>query len=155
VSLAIEMDVQGASHSAAQVHLRRGYFAQTHRLCSALVALGMAFDSLVPQFPDSDHLDSTDFRDDRPVTDRSRRYLQERARVLADHGTDMEEYLPGIPTHKLASADGWHVTDKECGQALAAYEAALLDGTAHPADFGEDLIPFLRAAAAAEGFLVH
>jgi hypothetical protein len=155
VGLDIDMDVQGAPLGGEHVHLRRGYFADTDQLRRALVALGMAFDTPVPEFPDSDHLDRTDFRDDEPVTDRARRYHQQRERVLADHDTGAQDYQPGIPTHKLSSADGWHVTDKECTEALAAYAAARRAGATHPAAFGADVIPFLRTAAAFAGFRVH
>lgn len=34
------------------------------------------------------------------------------------------DYLGGIPLHEFSSNDGWHVTDKECTEALAAYETS-------------------------------
>jgi len=153
--LDIDLDVQDAPLGEEHVHLRRGYVAGTEALRRALVELGMAFDTLVPQFPDSSHLDRTDFRDDQPVTDRARRYLQQREQVLTDHGTGTGDYQPGIASHKLYSADGWHVTDTECTQALAAWEAATRAGARASAALGADVIPFLRTAAAFGGFRVH
>ena len=88
------------------------------------VALGMAFPSRPPPFSGVDHLRA--------------------------HEGD----TPGIPAHKLRSNNGWHVTREECVQALATYDEAVAGGAAHPESFREDLVPFLRTAAAHDGFEV-
>lgn len=148
----INFDVQGAPTGTPHTHLDRAYFGGSDQLRQTVVQMGMGFDSGAPDFPDSDHLDGTDFRDGEPITDRARSYLGQHERVLAEHGTDD---AAGIPGHKLYSADGWHVTASECAQALAAYQRAILTGVPHPAAFAADVIPFLRTAAAFEGFRSH
>lgn len=59
---------------------------------------------------------------------------------------------PGINLAKMCSTnDGWHVTRLECLAALALWEAA---GRPDVDDGYGDLIPFLRAAAEHDGFVV-
>lgn len=152
MGLTIHFDVQGAPTGTPHTHVDRAYFGGSDQLRQTLVEMGMGFDSPVPEFPDSDHLDRTDFRDGEPITDRAWRYEIQRADVLADHGAGS---AAGIPGHKLYSADNWHVTACECAQALAAYHQAIHTGLPHPAAFGADVIPFLRTAAAFDGFRVH
>ncbi|RAS59497.1 hypothetical protein C8D87_114109 [Lentzea atacamensis] len=146
-----QMHVQGVPDFELNVHIERGVALETTALCNALVELGMAFPSPVPEFPDGDHLDRSDFRDEQPITSRAREYLQALELVRADHG---DTGMPGIPTHKLASGDGWHVPAHECAQALAAYDLARAAGAEHPAAFADDFIPFLRTAARYQGFRV-
>lgn len=133
------------------VHIERGFALDTTQLCEALVKLGMAFPSPVPALPDGDHLDRGDFRDGQPLTDRARDHWQALELAWVDHG-DAE--MSGIPTHKLASGDDWHVTARECSQALAVYDLALTAGVEHPAAFADDFVPFLRTAARHQGFRV-
>lgn len=149
------MYVQGARDFEPDTHLLRGLFGGVTELRITLVQLGIGFDSLMPEFPDNDFLDRSDFHDGEPVTERAKLYTQALERTLTEHDADAAEYLPGIPTHKLASNDGWHVTDKECAEALAAYEMAIQAGAEHPAAFDDDVIPFLRTAANHQGFRVH
>jgi hypothetical protein len=147
------MCVQDAPDFESPVSIERGFALETTELIEALVELGMAFPSPTPDLPDGDHLDRSDFRDEQPITDRARDHLQALEVARIDHGgTDQ----PGIPTHKLASGDHWHVTAGECAQALAAYEltVAVPGGAEHPASFAGDFIPFLRAAARCGGFRV-
>ena len=59
---------------------------------------------------------------------------------------------PGIPLHKLCSNDGWWVTVPECMSALAIWERA---GTPQLHEFGDDWIPFLRAAVKNGGFRTY
>jgi len=150
-----EMHVQAAPGVEQATRIERGFTLGTTRLCQAMVGLGMAYPSPVPEFPDSDHLDRGDFRDQQPVTDRARAYLQALERTRVDHGSHGAARLPGIPVHKLASGDGWHVTAEECGEAVAAYEFATTTGTPHPDAFADDVLPFLRTAARHDGFRVH
>ena len=150
-----DMYVQGAPDTEQDTYLRRGFFGGIAQLRMELVRLGMGFGSPMPEFPENDFLDRTDFRDGEPISERAKRYMQALEQTLAEHGTGDDEYVPGIPTHKLSSNDGWHVTDKECAEALAAYEAAMQAGIPHPAAFADDVIPFLRAAANYQGFRVY
>jgi hypothetical protein len=150
-----DMYVQGAPDSEHHSYLRRGVFAGTVELRVMLIQLGMGFDSPMPEFPENDFLDRTDFRDDEPLSERAKLYMQALERTLADHGTGDAEYVPGIPTHKLASSDAWLVTAQECAEALAAYDKAMQAGIPHPETFADDVIPFLRCAANYEGFRVH
>ena len=41
-------------------------------------------------------------------------------------------------SHKFSSNDGWHVTDKECVEALNAYEVSIQAGDAHPEALHDD-----------------
>lgn len=149
------MHVQDAPDHAAMVQIERGFSLDTTRLCQAMVELGMAHPSPVPEFPASDHLDRGDFDGEQPVTDRAHAYLRALAELQADHGTGGPARLAGIPTHKLSSGDGWYVTVGECSEALAAYEVATTAGATHPDAFGDDVVPFLRTAARYGGFRVH
>ncbi|WNV83134.1 hypothetical protein [Umezawaea sp. Da 62-37] len=149
------MQVQANPGVEQTATLRRGFTLGTTRLCQAMVALGMAHPTPVPQFPYSDHLDRDDFRDDQPVTDRAHAYLRALEQTRTDHGSRGHARLPGIPVHKLASGDGWHVTAQECREALAAYQLATTTGTPHPAALGDDVLPFLRTAARHNGFRTH
>lgn len=150
-----EMHVQEAPDFEETTFLERGFTLGTTRLCQAMVGLGMAHPSAVPEFPDSDHLGRDDFRDEQPITDRARAYMQALARTQVDHGTHGAVRQPGIPTHKLTSGDGWHVTADECTEALAAYELATTAGAPHPNAFAADVVPFLRRAARYDGFRVN
>lgn len=149
------MHVQDAPDYELATRIERGFTLGTTRLCQAMVELGMAHPSPVPDFPDSDHLDRRDFVDEQPATDRARTYMQALAAVQAEHGTRGAARLPGIPAHKLTSGDGWHVTADECAEALGAYELATTAGAAHPAAFADDVVPFLRTATRYGGFRVH
>ncbi|SDD56015.1 hypothetical protein [Actinokineospora iranica] len=130
------------------------HYAETVRLCAAMTGIGMAHATTFPSFPDSDHLADADFRDERPVTDRSRAYLRALRAIQVDHGSHGRDRVPGIPSHKLSSADHWHVTAPECIEALAAYDAARRTGFPLPARLADDIVPFLRHAARSSGFRV-
>lgn len=147
-----QMRVEGTSEFEQSVHIERDFGRGTSELCQAMVDLGMAFVSEVPEFPDSEHLDHTDFLDGQPITDLARAYVDELERVRAEH---QPTFLPGIPSHKLTSGDGWLVTPAECSEALASYEFAMSAGAAHPRAFATDVVPFLRAAAQLGGFRVN
>ncbi|MGW4527817.1 hypothetical protein [Amycolatopsis sp. NPDC004378] len=150
-----EMHVQNAPDFEETTRIERGFTLGTTRLCQAMIALDMAHPSPVPDFPASDHLDRHDFDGEQPATDRARTYMQALADIQADHGTRGAARLPGIPSHKLTSGDGWHVTPDECAEALIAYELATIAGAPHPAAFADDVVPFLRTAACHGGFRVH
>lgn len=151
------MHVQGATADTRNAYLRRGYFSHIGELREKLVRLGMAYSSPLPDFPDNDHLDRTDFRGDQPVSERAQRYVQVLERTLAEHGTGplVDDYVPGIPLHKLSSADGWHVTAAECTEALTTYSGASRAGVAHTAAFDPDVLLFLRTVADHGGFRVY
>lgn len=147
--------VQGAPESEVNTDLYCDAECVVSTL-DALVDLGMAFWSEVPDFPESSHLTRDDFTErGEPRTERARLYEQARQRTLTDHGSGDADYLGGIASHKFSSADGWHVTDKECLEALDAYERSIQDGTAHPEALTVDVIGFLRTAATYEGFRVY
>jgi hypothetical protein len=58
---------------------------------------------------------------------------------------------PGIAVWKLCNTnDGWWVTKEECAEAMAAWEAA-----GRPEFDRDDVLPFIRAGAAHDGFRVH
>lgn len=141
-----------ADYYNSDQYLRRNIFGM-HPTVEAMVELGMAFWSEhgpFPEYPGYEHFDA----EDEPVTDEGREYAARVAKLLSWHGDDPQ--AQGIPSHKFTSNDGWHVTKQECEQALAAYDAAMAAGHVHPERwFRDDLIPFLRHAAAADGFEVH
>ncbi|ASR39978.1 hypothetical protein BAY61_32375 (plasmid) [Prauserella marina] len=148
-----DMVVQGAPEEEESTYLRRSIWGMGPTV-EALVSLGMAFWSDVPDFPESDHLSGDDFNDGDPVTERAKVYVQAVERTLADHGVGDADHIGGIPAHKFSSNDGWHVTDKECLEALNAYEVSIQAGDSHPEALHDDVIPFLRTAAKYEGFRV-
>ncbi|UUV32113.1 hypothetical protein NQK81_01310 [Amycolatopsis roodepoortensis] len=149
------LQVQNAPADEDTTRIERGFTLGTARLCEAMVALGMAHPSPVPDFPDSDHLAAADFDGEQPVTDRARDYLRALAALQVDHGTHGANRRWGIPTHKVSSGDGWYVTADECNEALSAYENARVVGAPHPDAFADDVVPFLRKAARFGGFRVH
>ncbi|GAA2822470.1 hypothetical protein [Saccharopolyspora taberi] len=151
-----DMVVQGAPADEEHTYLRRNIWGMGPTR-QALVDLGMAFLSEMPAFPDDSHLSrKTDFNEDgEPVTEQAKRFVEAIERTLADHGAGDAEYLGGIPLHKFGSNDGWHVTDKECTEALAAYDTSIQHGDKHPEAFDDDVIPFLKTAARYEGFRVY
>lgn len=75
-----------------------------------------------------------------------------------DYIAKLEAYLSdrrgagrGVAVWKLCNTnDGWHVTQAECDEAMAAWEEA-----GRPAMSQDDIIPFLRAGADHDGFEVH
>jgi hypothetical protein len=149
-----DMVVQGAPEDEEGTYLGRNIWGMAPTV-EALVRLGMAFWSDMPDFPESDHLTRDDYDDDgAPASERAKVYMQAVERTLADHGAGDAEYIGGIPAHKFSSNDGWHVTDKECVEALNAYEVSIQAGDAHPEALHDDVIPFLRTAAKYEGFRV-
>lgn len=120
-----------------------------------MAQLGMAFPSQAPQLPGpepepwEEHFTPAC----EPRTEIGHAYWLRQQRALRDHGGPDEQ--PGIPIHKFASNDGWQVTAQECRQAVAAHEAAMAAGLPHPPALREDVLPFLRAAAQADGFEVY
>lgn len=153
----IRMTVRGS----AAARIEREHTDGIARLCRALLELGMAHESDVPEFPYGDHLGRADYDSlGRPLTPRARRYEEARAAVLADHGSRGPHW--NIPVHKLASGDGWLVTASECKWAIAAWETAadiralgLYRDAPDPDSLDADVLPFLHAAAAHDGFRVH
>ncbi|MFI6029481.1 hypothetical protein [Amycolatopsis magusensis] len=130
--MSYEMRVQDAPDYELATCIERDFPLGTARLCQAMIELGMAHQGSMPDFSASDPLDRSDFVDEQPATDRARIYMQALAEVQADHGTDR---LPGIPAHKLASGDGWHVTVLECVESVGAYELAVTAGAARYGGF--------------------
>jgi hypothetical protein len=121
------------------------------RLIAALRSLGMAVDTgPPPRFPLWALYGVSDFDSaGRPLGERAADYEAALARILRHHGHTDE---PGIPIHKLRTNLGWHVTAAECRAAVDAFQARQQD---EPAVFGGRLLPFLRKAAAGDGFEVH
>ena len=123
------------------------------KLVAAMLNWQMAVDAgPAPKFPLWAVYGVSDFDSaGRPVGERASDYETALARILSGHGrTD----LPGIPVHKLSTNLGWHVTAAECTAALSCFDAEVADGR-DATVFGKKLIPFLRAAAAGDGFEVH
>ncbi|WP_258904066.1 hypothetical protein [Actinokineospora sp. UTMC 2448] len=119
-------------------------------IIAAMASLGMLFPSTPLGIPSGGRaITLADYdRHGHPVTEAACQYWRRWKHLLADHAVDQ---APGIPGHKLATNDGWHVTRTECAQALRAYTAA----GRHPEVFGRALVPFLRVAARHDGFRVH
>lgn len=122
-----------------------------------LTRLGMLVPSTAPPPPQPPRpFGDEDFAPDgRPITAAALAYQQARARWLADPGVLATQCHHGIPSHKLVTNDGWHVTTAEATHAVHAYDTARDHGERHPPEFADDLVPFLRAAARYAGFLVH
>ncbi|GAB3289145.1 hypothetical protein [Parasphingorhabdus pacifica] len=150
-----DMFIQGAPADEEHTYLRRNIWGMGPT-CQAMANLGMAFVSRMSEFPDGSHLSSEDFNSDgEPITEQAKLYVQVLERMLAEHSSGDAEYIDGIPLHKFSTNDGWHVTDKECTEALAAYDVSIQDGEQHSEEFGDDVIPLLRTAAKYEGFRVY
>lgn len=141
---------QEESHS----YLRRNIFGMGP-VRDDMERLGMGFwaEKYVeqPAFPRHDSYGVTYNDEDEVVGDRAKEYEKDLADHLSWHGPE----IPGIPLHKFCSNDGWHVTREECRAALHLYEEALKSGEPHPESFMDDVIPFLREAAATDGFEVN
>lgn len=123
------------------------------KLAAAMLNWQMAVDAgPAPKFPLWAVYGVSDFDSaGRPVGERASDYETALARILSGHGrTDR----PGIPVHKLSTNLGWHVTAAECAAALRSFNEGVAAGR-DAAVFGKKLIPFLRAAAAEDGFEVH
>ncbi|MFI6029466.1 hypothetical protein [Amycolatopsis magusensis] len=124
-------------------------FEDMGKVRAALVQFGMAFESPAPEFPESDHLTGADYCPaGLPRSLAAVLYERARLHALTEHG-DFDD--PAIPSHKLASADGWRVTAGECAAAVTAFDAARMLGLARPAALDDEVVAFLRAAAALEG----
>lgn len=123
------------------------------RLVVLMLSWEMAVDAgPAPKFPLWAVYGVSDFDSaGRPVGERATDYETALARILSGHGrTDRE----GIPVHKLSTNLGWHVTAAECAAAIRCFNAGVAAGQ-DATVFGKKLIPFLRAAAAGDGFEVH
>jgi hypothetical protein len=123
------------------------------KLVAAMLSWRMAVDGgPPPKFPLWAVYGVSDFDSaGRPVGGQATDYETALARILGGHGqTDQE----GIPTHKLSTNLGWHVTADECTAALRHFNAGVAAGR-DATVFGKKLLPFLRAAAAGDGFEVH
>lgn len=144
-------------------------------LRAALLETGAAFDdyefaspwtghwsSMMP-YPGDEHFELQQVEDEvdedgspllspdyeRPTTGQGRAYADEAERRLS-----WRPERAGIPIHKLCSNDGWIVTAAECREALDSvheYE----ETHALPEAFDDDVLPFLRTAAAADDFEVE
>ncbi|WP_017975764.1 hypothetical protein [Actinopolyspora halophila] len=149
--MGFDMFVQGTTGQHPHRYLRRSVFSML-ATSQHMVDLGMAFASDRPEFPDSCHLSGEDFSEEgAPVTEQARTYLAQLEETLSAHGGSGT----GIPLHKFDSNDGWHVTAAECSAAVQAYEHTIAGGAAHPDEFADDVIPFLRTAARCDGFRVY
>jgi hypothetical protein len=121
------------------------------RIVHAMAELGMVVDGgPPPRFPLWAVYGVSDFDSvGRPLGGRAQDYEAALERILSWHGhTDAD----GIPVHKLSSNLGWHVTADECAGALRGFQRC---GQQPPSVFGAELVAFLRAAAAYDGFEVH
>jgi hypothetical protein len=124
----------------------------------ALIAMGMGFEAedyfTVPPWPDrAEYGVQYDEWDGHVIGERAKEFEDAVAEVLRWRGPEIP---PGIPVPKVCTSnDGWHVTREECRAALRLYEFAIRDGKTHPEAFGDDFIPFLRAAAEADGFEIN
>jgi hypothetical protein len=144
-----------------------GYFRRSMGggagLADALIAMGMGFEAEkwvpIPPFPMAEEygVEYDEWQDDGGrwhdgyKGDRAKEYEADLAEHLRWHGPE----IPGIPIHKICTTnDGWVVTREECRAALVLYDAAIVSGREHPDAFRDDFIPFLIAAAAADGFEV-
>lgn len=124
------------------------------RVITAMLELRMSVESgPPPRFPLWAVYGVSDFDSrGRPMGGRAEDYQAELEKILSWHGHTNEA---GIPEHKLRTNLGWHVTAAECAAAVVRFDEWCGSGEPSPSVFGEQLIPFLRAAAKADGFEVH
>lgn len=156
-----DMSVRGAPADTEHDYLRRNIFAG-YPFGLAMIELGMGFDAgNPPEWPEESAygVEYKEWQDAEGkwqggyVGDRAAEYEQAMTDVRDWHGPVDKN---GVPCHKIwGSNDGWHVTKKECEQALDAYRAAIAAGKTHPGIFGDDAIPFLECAAKFDGFETH
>lgn len=96
------------------------------------------------RFPDRDEFDSDEA------------YEAACDKVLQAHGPE----VPGIPIHKLCDNSGWWVLPYECESALKIWESAgspryVVHYSDGDYDETDDLVTFLRSAAAHGGFRTY
>lgn len=113
-----------------------------------MTALGMLVASCAPAAPAGGRaLTCADFDPaGRPHSAAARDYCARWHGVLGDRSSADGR---GIPEHKLATNDGWHVTRQECAEALVAHAQA-----DHPPLVVPGFTRFLHAAARHHGFRV-
>jgi hypothetical protein len=140
----------GDEVSPAMVTFRHRRMA---RVVAAMSDLAMIVDGgPPPKFPLWAVYGVSDFDSSgRPVGGRALDYELALKRILSAHGPTEEK---GIPLHKLRTNLGWHVTADECRAAIKSFDARQ-PGDPVPGVFGQELIPFLRAAMVRDGFEVH
>lgn len=96
------------------------------RIAYAMRTFGMSFDAEsyveIPALPTpGDHgITWDDVADETVNGPRKRAFTEALDKVLRWHGPE----VPGIPSHKLSSCDGWIVTPVECRSALALWRKA-------------------------------
>lgn len=128
-------------------YLRRSMGSQGP-LRNALESAGMGYwpvkEPEFPAYPGDVHFDENY----APIDEVGRTYRQTVAELLVK----VFDERPGISLHKLVMNEGWWVTQVECATALQLWER---NERPMPEDFRNDLIPFLRQAAANGGFRVY
>lgn len=148
-----EASIEAAFRAQDEAHcyLRRNIWGMGP-LRDLLVMHGMAYHAANPpaweDFPDrigDEHFDDNY----EPVTEEGQLYAKRVMKILRDTGDER----PGIPVHKLSDNSGWWVTKAECVSALQMWERA--GCPQHDEIFRDDVIPFLRQAAAHGGFRVY
>lgn len=144
------MEAAWSAQDQSHCYLRRNIWGMG-TLRQALVDAGMAYEAANPtrwdDFPASlgdEHYDENW----NPVTEEAKLRQKQTMEVLRRTGDEQ----PGIPLHKLGDNSGWWVTEHECRSALHLWQEA---GAPTPECFYDDLIPFLRQAAAHGGFRVY
>lgn len=149
------------------------------RYASAMLALGMVYDSRSPAFPPAwdyrgeadetlwfgvvDHVEDGEARPDAATDElvaRARAYVEEAGKVRRHHpdGGDV------IPVHKFGTNDGWVVTPDEIKAALAVYDALPVErvedvlaeevGHGERRDYWDRWIGWLELAVDHDGFEV-
>lgn len=102
--------------------------------------------------------------DDAAFYARCDAYDEEYAKLTEPIKSNHPEGGDTIPSHKLGSNDGWHVTAEECKAALAAEAAAALPAPTYvdektdevkPVQWWPDWLAFLARGAEHDGFRVY
>lgn len=122
----------------------------------------MIYLSHCPDFPDLPHPQREDFDSEEKYEaacsewDEKYEELCDPVRELHPEGGD------GIPSHKLGSNDGWHVTEEECAAAVAAARASELpaptvieNGLEVAVSWWPEWVDFLDRASKRGGFRVY
>lgn len=126
-----------------------------------MIERGMAYEHRGLDFPDFDWPKQEDFEStdeyDSAYTAAEARYEELSQPILEHH----PEGGDGIPTFKLGSNDGWHVTEAECAAAVAAAKAdgttptVLEDGEHVTVMWWQSWVDYLDRASRRGGFHVH
>ena len=122
---------------------------------------GMVYEARGLDFPEFEWPECEDFKDEDGYDIASEKAEEEYDKLVAPILEHHPEGGDGIPSFKLGSNDGWHVTEAECAAAVAAARAdgitptVLEDGEHVPVQWWESWVGYLERASQRGGFRVH